>query len=40
MGDKTVLVLASNNLGKLGELQELFAPLGVTLVAQSTLNVP
>ena len=39
MGDKTVLVLASNNLGKLGELQELFAPLGVTLVAQSTLNV-
>ena len=40
MGDKTVLVLASNNLGKLSELQELFAPLGVTLVAQSTLNVP
>ena len=40
MGDKTVLVLASNNLGKLGELQELFAPLGVTLVAKSTLNVP
>ena len=40
MGDKTVLVLASNNSGKLGELQELFAPLGVTLVAQSTLNVP
>jgi len=40
MGDKIVLVLASNNLGKLGELQELFAPLGVTLVAQSTLNVP
>ena len=40
MGDKTVLVLASNNLGKLGELQELFAPLGITLVAQSTLNVP
>ncbi|MDB4215126.1 non-canonical purine NTP pyrophosphatase [Burkholderiaceae bacterium] len=40
MGDKTVLVLASNNLGKLGELQELFVPLGVTLVAQSTLNVP
>ena len=40
MGDKTVLVLASNNLDKLGELQELFAPLGVTLVAQSTLNVP
>jgi XTP/dITP diphosphohydrolase len=40
MGDKTVLVLASNNLGKLGELQELCAPLGVTLVAQSTLNVP
>ena len=28
------LVLASNNAGKLGELQALLAPLGVTLIAQ------
>jgi XTP/dITP diphosphohydrolase len=34
------LVLASNNRGKLAELQAMFAPLGVTLVAQSTLNIP
>jgi XTP/dITP diphosphohydrolase len=34
------IVLASNNLGKLAELVPLFAPLGVTLVAQSTLGVP
>ena len=34
------LVLASNNAGKLAELQALFAPLGVELVAQSSLNIP
>jgi XTP/dITP diphosphohydrolase len=34
------LVLASHNRGKLAELHDLFAPLGVTLVAQSDLNVP
>jgi XTP/dITP diphosphohydrolase len=33
------LVLASNNAGKLAELQTLFAPLGVTLVRQSELGV-
>jgi len=34
------LVLASNNAGKLVELQALFAPLGVALVAQSSLHIP
>ncbi len=34
------IVLASNNLGKLAELQALFSPLGCTLVAQSALGVP
>jgi XTP/dITP diphosphohydrolase len=34
------LVLASNNRGKLAELQAMFASLGVTLVAQGTLNIP
>ena len=33
------LVLASNNLGKLAELQALFAPLGVELLQQSDLGV-
>lgn len=33
------LVLASNNAGKLAELQQLLAPLGVTLVRQSELGV-
>jgi len=33
------LVLASNNAGKLEELQQLLAPLGVTLVRQSELGV-
>jgi XTP/dITP diphosphohydrolase len=33
------IVLASNNPGKLVELQALFAPLGVELVAQSALNI-
>ena len=34
------LVLASNNRGKLAELQAMFAPLGVELVAQGALNIP
>nr|WP_315201323.1 RdgB/HAM1 family non-canonical purine NTP pyrophosphatase [uncultured Albidiferax sp.] len=34
------IVLASNNAGKLFELQALFAPLGVELVAQGTLGIP
>ncbi len=34
------IVLASNNLGKLAELQALFGLLGCTLVAQSALGVP
>jgi XTP/dITP diphosphohydrolase len=34
------LVLASNNKGKLAELQELFAPLGIELVRQADLNIP
>ncbi len=33
------LVLASNNKGKLAELQSLFAPLGVELVPQSALGI-
>jgi len=34
------LVLASNNKGKLAELQTLFAPLAIALVAQAALNIP
>lgn len=34
------IVLASNNAGKLAELQTLFAPLGVTLIRQSELGIP
>lgn len=34
------LVLASNNAGKLAELQALFSPLGIELVAQAALNIP
>jgi XTP/dITP diphosphohydrolase len=34
------LVLASNNAGKLAELQDMFAPLGVELVRQGELGVP
>ena len=34
------LVLASNNPGKLVELQALFSPLGVQLVAQGALGIP
>ncbi|AVP58573.1 RdgB/HAM1 family non-canonical purine NTP pyrophosphatase [Pulveribacter suum] len=33
------LVLASNNRGKLAELQAMFAPLGVQLIAQGQLGV-
>jgi len=33
------IVLASNNSGKLAELQTLFAPLHMTLVRQSELNI-
>ena len=33
------IVLASNNAGKLAELQTLFAPLHLTLVRQSELNI-
>ena len=35
----TRLVLASNNAGKLVELQALFAPLGLSLVAQGVLDI-
>jgi len=34
------IVLASNNQGKLAELQAIFAPLGCTLVRQGDLGVP
>ncbi|MCG2591829.1 RdgB/HAM1 family non-canonical purine NTP pyrophosphatase [Ramlibacter sp. XY19] len=34
------LVLASNNAGKLAELQDMFAPLGVQLIRQGDLGVP
>lgn len=34
------LVLASNNAGKLAELQAMFAPLGIELVRQGDLGVP
>lgn len=33
------IVLASNNTGKLAELQAMFAPLGVDLVRQADLNI-
>jgi XTP/dITP diphosphohydrolase len=33
------LVLASRNAGKLGELQQAFAPLGVALVTQDSLGI-
>lgn len=38
-GDARPLVLASNNRGKLTELQALFAPLGFQLVTQAELGV-
>jgi XTP/dITP diphosphohydrolase len=34
------LVLASNNAGKLAELQAMFEPLGMTLVRQADLGIP
>lgn len=34
------IVLASNNPGKLAELQAMLAPLGVTLVRQAELDIP
>jgi XTP/dITP diphosphohydrolase len=34
------IVLASNNKGKLAELQAMFAPLGIELVRQGDLGVP
>ncbi|MCJ0765347.1 RdgB/HAM1 family non-canonical purine NTP pyrophosphatase [Variovorax terrae] len=34
------IVLASNNPGKLAELQAMFAPLGVELVRQAELGIP
>jgi XTP/dITP diphosphohydrolase len=34
------LILASNNKGKLAELQAMFAPLGIELVAQGALGIP
>ncbi len=34
------IVLASNNRGKLAELQALFAPLGYELVSQADLGIP
>jgi XTP/dITP diphosphohydrolase len=34
------LLLASNNRGKLAELQDMFAPLGVQLISQAELNIP
>jgi len=34
------LLLASNNRGKLAELQAMFAPLGVELLSQAELNIP
>jgi XTP/dITP diphosphohydrolase len=34
------IVLASNNQGKLAELQAMFVPLGVELVRQSDLGIP
>ena len=40
MAPRLRLVLASNNAGKLAELQALFAPLPLELVAQPSLGVP
>jgi XTP/dITP diphosphohydrolase len=34
------IVLASNNRGKLAELQSMFAPLGVELIRQADLGIP
>jgi len=37
---RTRIVLASNNRGKLAELQAMFAPLGYELVCQADLGIP
>ena len=34
------IVLASNNRGKLAELQAMFAPLGAVLIRQADLGIP
>jgi XTP/dITP diphosphohydrolase len=34
------IILASNNAGKLAELQAIFAPLGLELVTQASLGIP
>ena len=34
------IVLASNNQGKLAELQAMLTPLGCTLITQGSLGVP
>jgi XTP/dITP diphosphohydrolase len=34
------IVLASNNVGKLAELQAMFAPLGFELITQGSLGIP
>ncbi|MFM7010842.1 MAG: RdgB/HAM1 family non-canonical purine NTP pyrophosphatase [Betaproteobacteria bacterium] len=36
----TSLVLASGNAGKIKEFEALFAPLGVKLISQKSLNIP
>ena len=36
----TSVVLASGNSGKIKEFEALFAPLGVTLISQKSLNIP
>lgn len=36
----TSVVMASGNAGKLREFDALFAPFGITLIAQGTLNIP
>ena len=35
----TSIVLASGNAGKIKEFEALFAPLGVTLISQKSLNI-
>ena len=40
MSKPTKVVLASNNVGKLGELQVMFGPLGLTLHRKSELGFP
>ena len=39
-GARPRIVLASNNRGKLAELQQMFAPLGYELICQTDLGVP